>query len=225
MRRGLFFAKAVRVFGLGLSLILAVFSGRSDGGDWSLPDGRMGIRTAPLLLLTRPDVQSDVKLEAAQIASLHKTIDDLSQRAQALRGKTGGTVIAERQAIDDAQSQWLTANLSEQQFSRLSQIDLQWEGSSALVSRPAVAEILKLSTSQVRELTHLIADRNARFIKNGFNPAEETAIRRKSLAILSNPQLQAWNGVLGDRCQFVTSPPPEPVVDPAAKQASHDAPR
>jgi hypothetical protein len=225
MRRGLFFAKAARVVGLGLGLILASFSGRIDAEEWSLPDGRMGIRTAPLLLLTRPDVRSDVKLEAAQVASLHKTIDELSQRAQALRGKTGGTVVAERRAIDDAQSQWLTANLTEQQFSRLSQIDLQWEGSSALVSRPAVTEILKLSTSQVRDLTNLIAERNARFIKNGFNPAEETAIRRKSLAILSNPQLEAWNGVLGERCQFVTNAPPEPVVDPAAKQAGHVAPR
>jgi len=225
MRRGMFIAKSLQVLGLGLGLTLSVFSGRSDAGDWSLPDSRMGIRTAPLLLLTRPDVQADLSLEPAQAAALHKTIDELSQRAQALRGKTGGVVVAERRAIDDAQGQWLTANLSDEQLSRLSQIDLQWEGSSALISRPAVADMLKLGATQVRELTHLIADRNARIVKNGFNPAEEAVIRRKSLAILSNPQLQAWNGILGDRCQFVTGLPPEPVADPAAKQAGHVAPR
>jgi hypothetical protein len=225
MRRGMFLAKTTRVLSLSLGLILAFFPSRSDAGDWSLPDNRMGIRTAPILLLTRPDVQAEINLEASQIAALHKTIDELSQRAQALRGKTGATVIAERRSIDDAQSQWLTTNLSEPQLNRLSQIDLQWEGSSALISRSAVVDALKLDASQIRELTHLISERNARIIKSGFNPAEEANVRRKTLAILSNPQLQAWNGLLGERCQFATSPPAEAVSDPAAQQAGHVAPR
>jgi hypothetical protein len=225
MRSGLCLAKSFRDLGLVLGLILTVLPGRTDAADWSLPDSRMGIRTAPLLLLTRPDVQSDVGLEAEQVASLHKTIDELSERAQALRGKTGGEVVAERRAIDDEQARWLTTNLSDSQLRRLSQIDLQWEGTSALISRPAVADLLKLNATQIRQLTHLIADRNARIVLNGFNPAEEAALRRKSLAILTNPQLQAWNGTLGERCQFVTAPPPEPVADPAAKQAGHEAPR
>lgn len=223
MRPHVFLAKPLHVLSLGASLILTSYSGRSDAGEWSLPDSRMGIRTAPLLLLTRPDVQSDLGLGPAQADSLHKTIDALSERAQALRGKTGGEVVAERRAIDDAQGQWLTTNLSEQQLNRLSQIDLQWEGSSALVSRPTVIEMLKLDGQQVRELTRLVADRNARILKSGFNPAEEAVIRRQALAILSNPQLQAWNGILGERCPFKAAPPPEPVIDPAAKQAGHNA--
>lgn len=225
MRPHVFFAKPLSILALSASLLLAASSGRSDAGEWSLPDSRMGIRTAPLLLLTRPDVQSDLGLEPAQAASLHKTLDELSQRAQSLRGKSGGEVVAERRAIDDAQSQWLTANLSEPQLKRLSQIDLQWEGSSALVSRSTVADMLKLTGNQVRELTRLIADRNARIIKNGFNPAEETAVRRQALAILTNPQLQAWNGILGERCRFTATASPEPVVDPAARQAGHATPR
>lgn len=225
MRPHVLFAKPITVLTFSACLLLAAFSGRSDAGEWSLPDSRMGVRTAPLLLLTRPDIQSDLGLEPTQAASLHKALDELSQRAQALRGKSGGEVVAERRAIDEAQGKWLTSNLSDQQLKRLSQIDLQWEGSSALVSRSTVADMLKLSGNQVRELTRLIADRNARIVKNGFNPAEETATRRQALAILSNPQLQAWNGILGERCRFTASPSPEAVVDPAARKAEHAVPR
>lgn len=224
MRRGEKIARSLRDVVVGFGLVLAVFTGRVDAGDWSLPDGRMGIRTAPLLLLTRADVQSDLELGAAQVAAVHKTIDELSERAAALRGKTGAEVVAERRAIDDAQARWLTTNLSELQLNRLSQIDLQWEGSSALVSRPVVADMLKLSSAQVRQLTQLFADRHGRLLKDGFNPVEEAALRRQSLAILTNPQLQAWNGMLGERCAFVTAAASEPPADPAATQAGHVAP-
>jgi len=213
--------QSLRIVGLGLGLVLAALPGRSVAGDWSLPDSRMGVRTAPLLLITRPDVQADLKLEAEQVASLHKTIDELSQRAQALRGKTGAEVVAERRAIDDAQGRWLTTNLKEEQISRLGQIDLQWEGSSALISRPGVIELLNLNPTQVRELTSLISERNAHLSKTGYNPAEESEARRKSLAVLTNPQLQAWNGLLGERCNFTTARPAEPEI----QKAGHEAPR
>ena len=119
MHRAASFIQPLRTVGLGLGLVLAVLSGRCVAADWSLPDSRMGIRTAPLLLMTRPDVQADLKLEAEQVASLHKTIEELSQRAQALRGKTGPEVVAERRSIDDAQGRWLTDNLREDQLARL----------------------------------------------------------------------------------------------------------
>lgn len=225
MRHHLFFARPLHHLSLSACLLLVAISGRCRAEDWSLPDSRMGIRTAPLLLMTRPDVQSDLGLKPAQVASVHKTIDELSQRAQSLRGRTGTEVVAERRVIDETQGKWLNTNLSERQLERLSQIDLQWEGSSALVSRATIVDMLKLDGQQVRELTRLLADRNARIIKSGFNPAEETATRRQALAILSNPQLQAWNGILGERCQFTADPPAAPVVDPAAQQAEHVAPR
>jgi hypothetical protein len=220
MHRAASFIQPLRTIGLGLGLVLAVLSGRCLAADWSLPDSRMGIRTAPLLLMTRPDVQADLKLEAEQIASLYKTIEELSQRAQALRGKTGPEVVAERRSIDDAQGRWLTENLREDQLGRLGQIDLQWEGSSALISRPSVVDTLKLTPTQVHELTGVISERNAHFFKSGYNPAEESETRRKSLAVLTNPQLQAWNSMLGERCHFTTAPPAEPGV----QQAGHEAP-
>ena len=91
----------------------------------------MGIRTAPILLLSRPDVQADLKLEETKVTSVQKLIEELTQRGQALRGQTGATAVAGRKAIDDAQREWLTTNLSEEQLTRLTQIDLQWEGPSA----------------------------------------------------------------------------------------------
>lgn len=210
--------------GLGLAVVLslavATTPGRSE--DWSLPDARMGIRTAPILLLSRPDVQADLKLDEAKIASARKAIDELTNRAQALRGKTGAAVIDERRAIDEAQGAWLRTNLSDDQLTRLSQIDLQWEGPSALVSRPVVAETLALTPTQLRALTKIISERNAKLVNGGATPAEESEVRRKTLEVLSNPQLQAWNAMVGEHCRFAIVPP---QADAAVQQAGHESSR
>lgn len=216
--------------GLGLALVAVLSLGAATtpgrGEDWALPDARMGIRTAPILLLSRPDVQAELKLDEMKIASARKAIDELSDRAQALRGKTGAAVIDERRAIDEAQGEWLRTNLSDDQLTRLSQIDLQWEGSSALVSRPAVAETLALTATQLRALTKIISERNARLADGGASPSEESEVRRKTLAVLSNPQLQAWNAMLGEHCRFVTVPPQtQTQADDAVQQAGHGSSR
>ncbi len=215
-------AQTLRWFSLASILFLGAASGTSRGEEWSLPDGRMGIRTAPILLLSRPDVQADLKLEKAKIDSVHKTIDGLTQRAQALRGQTGVAAIAGRQSIDEAQGEWLKTNLSDQQFTRLSQIDLQWEGPSALVSRPVVAEHLKLTPSQIRSLTQLISERNSRLAKGASTPPEESEVRRKAMAVLTNPQLEVWNAMIGEHCRFANA---RPLADPGVRQAGHESTR
>lgn len=199
------------------SLVFATTPGR--GEDWTLPDARMGVRTAPILLLSRADVQADLKLDEVKIASAQKAIEGLTSRAQALRGKTGAAVINERRAIDEAQGEWLRTNLTDEQLTRLSQIDLQWEGPSALVSRSAVGETLALNPSQLRALTKIIAERNARIANGGTTPAEEARVRRETMAVLSNPQLQAWNAMIGEHCRFVIAPP---RADAAVETAGHD---
>ncbi len=93
-----------------------------------LPDNRLGIRTAPLLLLSRRDVQTDLQLSPPQAEAAEVAIRDLYVKANGLRGLKGDKVIAERRAIDEQQRQWIETNLSETQRKRIVQIDLQWEG-------------------------------------------------------------------------------------------------
>lgn len=218
------FARSLGALGLAVALSLGVATRPSLGEDWSLPDARMGVRTAPILLLTRAEVQADLKLDETKIASARKTIDALTSRAQALRGKTGAAVIDERRAIDEAQAQWLRTNLSDEQLTRLGQIDIQWEGPSALVSRPVVAETLALTPTQLRALTKIVAERNARLAKGKPTPAEESEVRRKSMAVLSNPQLQAWNAMVGEHCRFAIAPAP-PQADAEVQPAGHEPSR
>src|SRR5262249_39724786 len=130
-------------------------------GEWALPDARLGVRTAPLLLLSRPDVQVELRLEPAQIAQARGTIEELTRRAVTLKGKSGPAVVAERREIDEAQVDWLGRNLTGNQLIRLRQIELQWEGPSAMLSRPSVAEHLRLTAEQRQLLARMISQRNA----------------------------------------------------------------
>jgi len=211
--------------GLAIALSLGASARPSLGEDWALPDDRMGIRTAPILLLTRADVQADLKLAETKIASARRTIDELTSRAQALRGETGAAVIDERRAIDEVQAQWLRTNLTDDQLTRLSQIDIQWEGSSALLSRPVVAETLALTPTQLRALSKIISERNAKLAKGESTPAEESEARRKSMAVLTNPQLQAWNAMVGEHCRFIIKPTQPQTDDPDARQTGHEPSR
>jgi len=211
-------------FALAIALALGVAAPATLGEEWSLPDARMGVRTAPILLLTRADVQADLGLDEVKIASARKAVDALTDRAQSLRGKTGAAVVDERRAIDEAQAQWLRTNLSDEQLTRLSQIDIQWEGPSALVSRPVIAETLALTPTQLRVLTKIIAERNAKLAQGPATPAEESEVRRKTMAVLSNAQLGAWNAMVGEHCRFVIAPTPT-QADPAVRQAGHEPSR
>lgn len=215
------FARSLARFSLALVVSFVAAAPASFGEEWSLPDSRMGIRTAPILLLTRADVQADLGLDKAKIASARKAVDALTDRAQALRGKTGAAVIDARREIDEAQAQWLRTNLSDEQLTRLSQIDIQWEGPPALVSRPAVAETLALTPTQLRALTKIISERHAKRAQGPLAPAEESEVRRKSLAVLSNAQLGAWNAMVGEHCRFAVAPAPT-QADPAVQQAGHE---
>src|ERR687890_537081 len=75
----------------------------SLGDDAPLPDSRLGIRTVPLLLLSRPDVRADLGLNPAQTAEARCAISELHAKAAALGGKAGAEAIAARRAIDDEQ--------------------------------------------------------------------------------------------------------------------------
>lgn len=163
-----------------------------------VPDDRLGVRTAPLLLLSRPDVREDLRLSPSQAASADRAIADLYRRALALRGKPDAEAVAGRRAIDESQRSWLEAELSVEQRARLVQVDLQWEGPSAILSRPAVAEAVGLTADQRQSLDPLTGS------SSGPGAADPTAgvddrkaVARKVLASLTPDQVERWNGLLG----------------------------
>jgi hypothetical protein len=203
--------------GLGHSAAMA--------GEWSLPDSRVGIRTAPLLLLSRPDVQAELRLEPVQISGIHDTINELTRRALALRGKTGHAVITERRAIDEAQADWLAKNLSGNQIARLRQIELQWEGARAMLSRPTVAEYLKLTPEQRQALVRTITQGNLKRSRGASNPHDEQALNDAARSVLSNVQQELWANLLGTPCRFAMSNGSPRTRDTAAQQAGHSQER
>ena len=195
------------------------------GGEWTLPDTRLGIRTAPLLLLSRPDVQADLRLEPGQVTDAQRTIDELTRRAAAVRGKSGAAVVAERRAIDEAQVDWLSKNLTGNQLIRLRQIELQWEGASAMLSRPTVAEYLKLTPEQRQTLVQMISERNAQHSRGAASPKDLSVMNQKAQAVLSVSQKELWDNLLGSPCKFALSSVPPRSRDDATQQAGHSQPQ
>jgi hypothetical protein len=150
-----------------------------------------------MLLLTRPDVRADLRLDAAQARDAEAAVRALYVRAHELKGKSGAGVIAARRAIDDEQQRWLQSRLSSAQLSRLIQIDLQWEGPAALVSRPAVADALGLTPEQRATLRQAVAECTRTRSEGVFRADDERELARKTLATLSEPQRARWKAMLG----------------------------
>ena len=166
-------------------------------GSAPLPDDRLGVRTAPILLLSRPDVRADLGLNPRLAEEAEMALSDLYVRAAALKGKSGAQAVAARQAIDDAQRRWFQSELTLQQRNRLVQIDLQWEGPSALVSRPVVADTLDLSPDQRAALADAVKKRREARSRPGPAQADEPALTRQALAVLTPSQRELWRSMLG----------------------------
>lgn len=192
-----------------LSLLLLATQSAARGGEYYLSDARLGQKTAPLLLLSRPDIQVDLALTTEQIASAEAIIDELYTRAEALRGQANSTeVLAERRAIDAAQAHWIVTRLSSEQQDRLTQLDLQWEGPAALVSRRMVSDALALSAAQVRSLSQAASTYRASI--RGGQPARaaERAFATTALATLNADQQERWRVMLGKPMAFKTTSRP-----------------
>lgn len=179
-----------------LGLALAPWPARGDSG--SLPDSRLGVRTAPLLLLSRPDVQADLQMSRTQVDEAKAALDDLRAKAAGLRGVQGEQAIIEaRRAIDEQQRQWIETHLSETQRKRIVQIDLQWEGPSALVSRPVVAVMLDLTPDQLATLKKAVKELAQSRSRGEAMGEAEVELSRQTLATLSEAQKLRWKAMLG----------------------------
>lgn len=198
MRRGMV-TIAVGVVAVGL---VARSSG-AFGGD-GLPDARRGIRTVPILLLTRADVRADLQLSAEQAADALRIIADLHEKAMALKGRNDAEAVTARAEVDMASRAWIEQRLTPVQRERLLQLDLQWEGLSSIITRPIVAESLALTDAQRVALAKAVAERNGR--RNGGPPieADEAKFDRFAREQLSEAQERRLQALLGPPCTFRT---------------------
>ena len=209
------------LLGLTVALLGLLPGARVQGEDWVLPDNRIGIRTAPLLLLSRPDVQADLQLERPQILAAQSAIEELTRRGLAVRGKSGPAAIAERRKIDEAQLEWLGKNLTGKQLIRLRQIEFQWEGAGALLSHSRVPDYLKLTPAQRQALARIISQRNAVRRRGGPTASDEPAFNQQVQAVLTESQRELWANLLGAPVRFAATTPPARTRDEATQRASH----
>jgi hypothetical protein len=187
----------VRTAALGLIAWGATAPARA--GDFT--DSRRGFRVAPLLLLTRADVRVELRLTPEQSADAERIISDLHDKGLPIVGKHDAAAMAVREKIDHTSRTWLVERLSVSQRTRLVQLDLQWEGPSA-VMRPMVAASLELTAEQTTRLSRAIAARNKNRDEGAPIPADEAKLKATVLSTLSASQRETWQAMIGPEFSF-----------------------
>jgi hypothetical protein len=186
---------------LALTAALALFAPRVKAGE-GLPDARLGIRATPMLLMTRGDVQADLRLSPEQVADAERTLDDLREKARALKGRTDTEAVALRGEIDTASRLWIERKLTPAQRDRLIQLDLQWEGAAAVITRPIVAENLALTDTQRQALAKVVAEHHGRRASGPPVEADEAKLGRAVYESLTEAQLKRWETLIGPPAPF-----------------------
>jgi hypothetical protein len=187
-----------------LLVLAARFSGSSNVVQAGEPlDSRLGTRTAPIILLTRRDVQKELGLTGQQIAEANRQGSMIYEKALRLKGRKDTSVLEARRAIDDEAAAWLKTHLTDSQYARLHQIDLQWEGVAAMMTRPIIAESLSISPEQRHRLAPIVAARHdPRRTQQPWTLADHEHLARRALPLLSDRQQQLWTRLLGPAVPF-----------------------
>jgi hypothetical protein len=214
----------------GLVLVAALLGagGRQEAppADWiAMTNERFGLPIAPIYLLLRPDIQRDLQLTPQQIAGAQDQVGRLIERLLNLKQKPDpGAVRAEQREIDEQMAKWLEHALTRAQRERLSQINFQWEGASAL-RRELIAEYLGLGEVQRLKIGNLLAERNKRWITGTLKPGEFDRFSTEALSVLSLPQKEQWDSLLGPPCRFAIGPTSRAPGQPAASPGLKGQPR
>jgi hypothetical protein len=185
---------------LALSLVVSTLGAAARGAD-VIPDSRLGTRVAPLLLLGRADVRAELGLSPEQAAAAERAMVALRTKAAELKGKRGSAVQAARNEIDTEQQEWLKRHLSEAQSIRLMQIELQWEGPAALVTRREIAQKLQLTSAQLKDLRHAVESWHRERVPGTYDAAVEARLERATSAALTDTQRELWGALLGPKFQ------------------------
>ena len=151
--------------GRRIVLALAVLGGGAFLGSTTFArgaeplDDRLGIRdSAGLSACFDPTFRRTLGSSRRRSPKSTVSPHEFYAKALSLKGKVGPEVVAARRAIDEEESEWMSSHLKSEQRERLGQIDLQWEGASALLNRPVVAEYLGLTSEQQDQVARVISD-------------------------------------------------------------------
>jgi hypothetical protein len=216
MRHGWTVVPALVALGLGL----LQFPGLARGAEPL--DDRLGIRTAPIFLLTRSDIQDDLKIDPKLAAACQRVAASIRHKASALKGVKTPAIVAARRTVDEEMSQWLITNLRPEQLDRLDQIDLQWEGPAAMITRPFYEESLSLTREQREKLTTCLTEARTHRAQGAWTYEDHRELTRKAFTVLSEKQRHLWVRILGEPCQFKIGVNP---ATPAARVSSVPPPR
>ena len=170
--------------------------------DVVLPDSKLGQQVAPILLLSRPDIRAALKLTDAQAGAARSTLATLRAQAEDLKGQAGPVAAATRRSLVQAQRRWIDAQLDPAQRGRLAQLDLQWEGPSALVTRPAVATALGLAEPQRQALATAVGRRDELRARGRLKQEDERRLAAEAIETLSADQQREWRQMLGEPFAF-----------------------
>jgi hypothetical protein len=180
--------------------------------DWgSVSNARFGMRIMPLILVVRPDVQLDLQLKPQQVEGAKHLLSRLYERGLKSKSKAGAD--GEKRAIDDAMANWLRDELSADQIDRLTQINFQWEGASAL-RRPSVVKYLRLDAAQRGQVDGLLMERDRRHALGQLTPADFDRFSKQAMAVLTPDQREDWDLALGPPCRFAIGQPPAAQASP-----------
>ena len=176
---------------------------KSGGQQPARQGGGPGMRGGGFggMMLMAPELQKELKITAAQKASIEKIIKEM--RA-APRGANGGN----RDSMQKYQTR-LMGVLSQWQKTRLKEIQLQMQGGSALLS-PEVQKTLGITAAQKTKLNS-IRDASQKEMRAKFEAARKAnkqmdpttmqnlrkAQDAKYLAVLSASQKAKWKTMIG----------------------------
>ena len=182
---------------------------------WSLPDASRGHRVAPILLLSRPEIQAELRLKPDQAAAAARVIADARRKAAQLKGRTDQAAVELRRGVDEEQRAWLETKLTEDQVGRLGEIDLQWEGPAALADRPALAESLSLSADQKAAVARAFDDLKKHRARGADHERDPVAVERhfaqQVYATLTDGQRKRWEKMLGHPLAVMAAAPAPPA--------------
>lgn len=175
--------------------------------------GRMMGGNIRMMLLMREDVQKELNLSQTQKAKLEQMRQEMMQAMQQLRDLPPEQRREQRQALQQRYDP--TSVLTDAQRKRLRELELQWQGPSALLD-PEIARQVGLTEEQQAKIRGIIQE-SFQAMRERFQPGqppEQSGDRmqeiqrareqteKKILEVLTPAQRERWQQLLGKPFEF-----------------------
>jgi hypothetical protein len=204
--------KAALAFGL-VAVLAAPVMAQGRGGF----GGGMGMG-GPANLLANPGVQKELKLTPEQVEKATALSTATREKMTELRSSLEGLEGQERMAkqaelmkpITEENTKKIKGFLKDEQYTRLTQIDLQQRGVAGALADKELAKKLSVSDEQTTKIRTLMTDMQAeaREIQQSAGDDRQAAMQKvtslraetnkKVLALLSDDQKKTWKEMTGE---------------------------